>query len=167
MPTTNDLTGSGIGWLGKQAKPRFKPNVRRSHSSGVNKAKKDEAACRTALEAMSLDDVRTEIISHDVAKDDLANRSLPSATIVPKIRNRSKKLQKLQKPNGITFSLMSALPKYSLRFPEKDFKLQLVLGRHWKDVLILHALCKDMPRGEKPHKGNVQPLLVATLQTAT
>lgn len=117
MPTTKDLSGSGIGWLCKQAKPKFKPIARRSQSSGVNKAKQDEAVCQKALEAMSLDDVRTAIASHGVAKDDVANRSLAGPTITPKTRFRPKKRQQSER---VIFSLMATLPKYGLRFPERE-----------------------------------------------
>lgn len=168
MAITNDLTGSGIGRLGKQAKPRFKPIVRRSHSNGVNKAKKDEPAYVKALEAMCLNDIRTtEIASQDVATDDVANRSFASPTIAPNMINKPKNSKKPQKPEGVNFSLMSALPKYDLHFSDKEFKLQLVLGRQWKDAQVICALCKDMPRGEKPHKRFVQPLLIVTFQQAT
>lgn len=161
MPTTNDLTGSGIGRLGKQAKPRFRPIVRRSHLSGVYKVKTDEAVCRKALKAMSLDEIHTEIASQHVAVGDGANRTLTSPSITPQ------EVQNPTKPKAINVRLMAALPKFGLHFPDKNYKLQLVLGRQWKDLRVVRALCQDMPRGKKPHERYVQPLLNISFQTAT
>lgn len=163
MPTTNDFAGSGIGRLGKQAKPRFKSILRRSHLSGVNKVQSqtDEVVYCKALKAMSLDNIRTEIASQHIAIDDDVNRSLTSPSIAPW------EVQSPTKPKAINVRLMAALPKFGLHFPDKNYKLKLVLGRQWKDLKVVRALYQDMPRGKKPHERYVQPLLTVTFQTAT
>ncbi|KAJ4397687.1 hypothetical protein N0V93_001920 [Gnomoniopsis smithogilvyi] len=156
MAPTNESTGSGLGRFGKQTKPRFKPVARRSHLSGVRKMKHSEGVCLKALEALTLIDVRTQSAPQRVTVDvDIAKETSPVPTIL------------LKKPRAVELSLLSALPKAGLCFSEKNLKLQLFLGRRWKDIKVVHALCKDIPRGQKPNKGHLQSSIIAFFHTAT
>lgn len=190
MTSTPDLAGSGLGCLGKQAKPRFKPRARRSNLNGVSKTKQNGHICLKGLEALSLDDIGTKIASHSVGADD-ANKTALKPTTAPK-KNEDLRIDAsdamdldVGNPTALKrvaedkddrtspksghsgFRLMKALPKLGLHFYDKGLKLQVFLGRSWKDLKVVHAMYTDMPRGEKPHKRYVQPLLVATFQEAT
>ncbi|KAJ4409757.1 hypothetical protein N0V82_009388 [Gnomoniopsis sp. IMI 355080] len=190
MTSTHDLSGSGLGILGKQAKPRFKPVARRRNFNGVSKSKKNGSFCLKALETLSLDDIGTQIASRVVADD--AHKPATKHSTAPKgnedlcldasdamdLDDASNQIalqraaedkadRTSTKSRHSEFRLMKALPKHGLRFSDKAFKLQVFLGRSWKDLKVVRAMYTDMPRGQKPHKRYVQPLLVATYQEAT